>query len=104
MRGRIVMLWKNPGRPLAGDTDKRSIMLTLSKMRALPNWFIILIFGSILVTFSISGAMLRFFHWALTEGAPVAEELKYATVPPRHVPTIERMWSSDIRVGKRVVW
>ena len=37
-------------------------MLSLSKMRALPNWFIITIFFSILVTFSISGAMLQSFQ------------------------------------------
>jgi phosphate transport system substrate-binding protein len=48
--------------------------------------------------------MLEFFHWALTEGAPLARELGYATIPKEHVERIEELWRARIKAEGRAVW
>lgn len=53
---------------------------------------------------SKASQMLHFFNWALTEGTTAARGLDYATIPARHVKTINRAWALQIRAGGRPVW
>ena len=40
---------------------------------------------------------LKFFAWAYAKGGKMAEELDYVPMPDERGPSIEKMWSSDIK-------
>jgi phosphate transport system substrate-binding protein len=42
---------------------------------------------------------LKFFAWAYSKGAKMAEELDYVPMPSKVVSEIEAMWSKEIKDG-----
>jgi len=49
-------------------------------------------------------ALLDFFHWCLTDGAPMAEKMDYVPLPPRLVGLIEATWREGITAAGRPAW
>lgn len=49
-------------------------------------------------------ALLGFFHWCLTEGAPQARELGYFPLPPEVVAGVEALWGEKIRCRGDRLW
>ncbi len=49
-------------------------------------------------------ALLDFFHWCLTDGAPIADRMEYVPLPPGLVKLVEGTWHEEITAGGRPVW
>lgn len=48
--------------------------------------------------------LLRFFHWCLAEGAPVAAELGYVPLPAEAVRRVEQDWATGVKSGGTSLW
>lgn len=49
-------------------------------------------------------ALLEFFHWAYTDGAPLARELEYVPVPAEQTLEVEAGWAREITYRGQPVW
>lgn len=49
-------------------------------------------------------ALLSFFHWCLTEGAPQARELGYFPLTPKMVAEVEARWAEKVRCRGERLW
>ena len=47
---------------------------------------------------------LKFFNWAYKDGGAMASELDYVPLPPSLISQVKKTWGTEISVGGRPVW